>query len=115
MYFIGCYIKEYQIKIKKSKNLLIIILTALMDTTILFIYLHNKTLDTMISAEYYIFTVILAVEIFLLFYDVETKNKILSSVIGFFAKVSFGTYLISFCFDRLIYDNTSFLRNNTYY
>ena len=114
MYFIGCYFSEYKTKIEKKKLLVYLFITNLLNTLFLFFIAHGGSINSVLISESYTFSVIISVIIFLLLYDLECKNKYINSIISFFSKVSFGTYLISFCFDSYIY-SFDFFKTSRYY
>lgn len=115
MYYIGCFISEYQIKINKYIMFFVIMVTAFLSTFLLYFYAQNATVNSLGITEHYLFSVILSILIFLFFYDFKCNSRFITKIVRFFANVSFGTYLISFCFDDYIYKYTLFLKDNPYY
>lgn len=103
-YFIGAYIAEYQIKVKKKYSALGIILVILLETAVAF-HISNgypfraNSFDAWGSLTNTMATVFL----FLFFYDLDLKNKIARWIVIDISKVSFDMYLISFVFDSMIY------------
>lgn len=103
-YFIGCYIKEYQIKIKKIINIFFIAVILFIETFMIYFYCQGHSLNSVVSPDYnFIPNVLLSILIFLLFYNVDIKNNFFTKVIYLVSKYSFGMYLISFIFDNLFY------------
>ena len=115
MYFVGCFINEYKIKLNKYILFPILILTAFLNTFILYFYAQGGTLESLNISECYLFSVIISVLVFLLLYDIKCNKKFVVKTIRFLSDVSFGTYLISYCFDDYIYKSTLFLKSNPYY
>ncbi len=107
-YFIGMYIKEYQPKIKKSINILLIICITLIQTICIYLLVYNKSIEGNIILDYNsIFTYILSVLIFILFYRIKTNNNIIKKPIEIIANTTLEIYLFSYIFDKVIYDYTN--------
>lgn len=103
LYFVGCYIKEYEININKFLNFSLILLFVYLQTVLFYFYAQSKSVNDILICENSIFAVILAILIFLFLYNIKTYSKFLSSIVGFISKASFGGYLISYCFDMIFY------------
>ena len=115
MYYIGCFISEYQIRINKYILFIIIFITAFLSTFLLYFYAQGKSVNSIGLTENYLLSVILSFFIFLFFYNFKCNNRLIIKTVRFFSDVSFGTYLISFCFDDYFYKYTLFLKDNPYY
>lgn len=115
MYFIGCYISEYKITFCKKKLLMSLLVINVLNTLLLFLNANGLSINSISFLEEYTFSVIIAVIIFLLLYNIDFNNKLINKIIAFFSKVSFGTYLISFCFDSFIYSQSLFNKSGSYY
>lgn len=108
-YFIGCYIKEYQIKMSKLINGIAIVTLLFLETFIAFFYYQGRPFDSILLEGYgSLLTVILATLVFLFFYNVDFKNKFLRIMITDFSKLSFDIYLLSYLVD--IYFYTTFAK-----
>lgn len=105
-YFIGCYIKEYQIRLPKVANFLLLVMALFIETIITFFYSHGKVFDSLLFEGYNALpTVLIATLIFLLFYNVQFKNRPLRIMITDFSKLSFDIYLISCLVDAYFYSH----------
>jgi len=103
-YFIGCFIREYQPKLKKSIHFLLLSAYLLLYSAALFVANYGKNFSWRFLGEYGgLTTVILAVLFFLFFYDVDIKSKLIKNVIKQLSVVSFDMYLFSNIFDSLLY------------
>ena len=117
LYYIGAYIKEYQITIKRSINIILIGCSVFIQAFITFFYCHGSTLDDgfIFCYENNLPSIILATLIFSLLYNVKTHSKFLSKTFYYISYVSFGGYLISYCCDNYIYGKHLFLGNSYYF
>ena len=108
-YFIGCYLNEYQIKLKIKKNILfIIIMTFIFSLYQLYrSYPNNLVLDSYSSDWNGIFTIMLSIFTFILFINIKFNNlpKFLNLLIKKISEVSLPLYMISWIFDTIIYNN----------
>lgn len=115
LYFMGCYIKEYQITIPKVLNFILIILILFLNSFLLYFYLHGSSISTLLLSENYIFSIIQAILIFLFCYNIKTYSKTLYYSVRFFSKVSFSIYLISYCFDEFFYNHLHLFYGQTHH
>lgn len=115
MYYVGCYLSEYKIKINKYFLFPILIFTVFLSTFLIYYYGQGSSIDILNIPEFYSFSIIISILLFLFFYDIECHNKAFIKIIGFFSGTSFGAYLISYCFDNYLYKHTLFLKSNPYY
>jgi len=105
-YFIGCYLREYGIKIKKALNLLLILGTTLILGAYTFWRSNNSTF---VWGDWDIYhsplVALLAVLLFTLFINLEYKRFPLwvKSVFKKISALSFGIYLVSWIFDNSVY------------
>lgn len=106
-YFIGCYIKEYQIKIPKIKNIIYLLICLIIEATITFLYCQGKNINAIFEGYASFPTVIISVLLFLLIYDLNIKNKPSRILITDISKLSFDIYLLSFITERIIYEKLS--------
>lgn len=96
-YFIGCFFREYQPKVKKIYLIIWIILEDIIQTL-------NRKYSKLIVVECYqnLGCVILSCLIFLLFYDFRAKRK--NCFLKIFRKItdtSLSCFLLSYIFDRI--------------
>lgn len=103
-YFIGAYIREYQIKIPKTRNILFLLSVLILEATITFFYSKGAIIGPIFDGYFAFPTVILSVLLFLLIYDLDLQNKPLRIIITDISKLSFDIYLLSFVVERAIYD-----------
>lgn len=102
-YFIGCYIREYQPKIKKAYTLGVWF-SVVMFGIFLEIYGANKG-NFLTYAGYYGSLIVLveAVAFFLTFYNAEIKNRIVIKMISLISVLSLDIYLASNTSDTIVY------------
>lgn len=103
-YFIGCYIREYQVNIRKTINIFLIAVILFIETFMIYFYCQGKALNEVISPDYnFIPNVLLSILIFILLYNIDMKKKFFVKITYLISKYSFGMYLISYVFDNLFY------------
>lgn len=105
-YFIGCYLKDYKLKLSRKKNIILLILSIILFG--LFNYYRNynalfgwETYVGNASLEVLIVTVLVVNLILNLKIDIKSPKvtKIISKV----SYLTFGAYLVSAIFDRWLY------------
>lgn len=93
-YIVGKYISFKQPKIKKKTLIILLILTQIFMFSFNYISsIDYNSLPTFINA----------ILVFLLFYDVEIKNKILQKVLSYLSIISLDIYLGSSLIDKILY------------
>lgn len=103
-YFIGSYIREYEVKINKYINIIILISLIFLQTIIMFYQAHGYIFTDKIRIDYNnLFTIATSTLLFILIYKRESKGNIIPKIISKISQVSFNMYLISFIFDSVIY------------
>lgn len=103
-YFLGRYIKDYPIKIKKSICIILIFAICLIESIITYAACYGKHFNWGCLGGYNALpTLIVTLLIFLLFYDLDIKNRFVRFFIHDIAKLSLDMYLISYIFDTLFY------------
>ena len=117
LYYIGAYIKEYQININKYINLLFILVVIFLQAFVMFSYCGGNALyvEKIFVYESNFPSIILAVLVFLLLYNIRTHSKVLSKIVYYISYASLGGYLISFCCDKLIYKLANLNINSSNY
>lgn len=109
LYFIGCYIKEYQPKINKGINLILISIVLLLQSIIIYFYCQGNSVNTMIIIDYNYFpAILLSTLLFTFLYDIKIRINIIKKIITFISERSFSIYLFSYIYDKLIYDILKF-------
>ena len=105
-YYIGCYLSEYGLKIRKSLNLLLIILSTIFSGTFCYWRSYKTTFIWGTWCDYLsLFNVVLTVLVFALI--INTKfEKMPNGLAKFIQKISglcLGGYLVSWIFDNELY------------
>lgn len=98
-YCFGLFIREYQPKIRKHWCVLLLILVSMFETYLSVYYYEYFTVDNATN----VFSVAVAILIFLLFYDLKSKTgkKPIHSVFRNIANLSIFSFLLSSIFDKL--------------
>lgn len=105
-YFIGAYIREYDIKIRKRDNFILLVISLILFGIFNYMRSYQTTYE---MSDYNSFQgiqpTILAVLVFLLILHMNLENisNILKSIITKISELSLGMYLVSSIFDTLIY------------
>ena len=88
-----------------------------MGKFISYFYLQGNSLASIRIPENSVLPVIISVLIFILLYDIKAYNKLHIQTIKFISKVSFGAYLFSYLFDKIVYSKLTFLnpKSDLYY
>lgn len=103
-YFLGRYIKEYPIKIKKWICAIVILAICFIEAVITYKCCYGVHFNWGCLGGYNALpTLIVTLFIFLLFYDMDIKNKVLAFFIQDIAMLSLDMYLISYIFDTILY------------
>ena len=103
-YFLGRYIKDYPIKIRKWVCALAILIICFIESIISFKMCYGSHFSWTILGGYNALpTLIVTLLIFLLFYDMDIKNSVARFIIQDVAKLSLDMYLISYIFDTIFY------------
>ncbi|MBD8032564.1 acyltransferase [Solibacillus merdavium] len=102
-YFIGCYFKEYQPKIKKYKAISLCALIILIETILTF-YFAQGGIFVEATGYYSSLTVMgTAIFFFLAIYDIKIKNLVLNKIFIMIGGMTLDIYLASYIFDRMVY------------
>ena len=96
-YFIGAYIHEYKFKFSKLKLSLILLFLCMLDPIINL--MMGNTYRFVLGGRDSLFYTAIAVIVFLLFYDVDFKSKMITKI----SLLSLDMYLCSWIFDNLYY------------
>ncbi|MEH7223241.1 acyltransferase family protein [Bacillus sp. JJ1566] len=102
-YFLGSFIKEYQIKINKFKGALLLIVLCIVGTIIEIFAAKGNVFSG--SAGYFGSLIIAfqTVVFFLVFYDINIKSKLLTTLFALISVLSLDIYLASFISDKIVY------------
>lgn len=112
-FFIGKFLKDYPIKMKKGKMFILFIFLLMLQSTFVYINYRNHT-DLFFGIDYSnLFTVLISVLLFSMVLKINFKNKLLKKIITSISLVSFEMYLISFIFDTVVYTEFNFTFNST--
>ena len=105
-YFLGAYIKEYDIKIGKAKNLLAIALLAIIFGSFNFFRNYSVFWDAGIYMDYYGFESFIMTTLlfmFLVHLDLKRIPNFMKKTIVMISKLSLATYLMSYIADNIVY------------
>ena len=109
-FFIGSYIREYQIDINKVFNkwggvisLIVIILVCAINPIFNILFVKNHTMVQIVGGSNGVFGTIVAVLTFLLLYRVDYKNKFVRGSLTRISLLSLDMYLCCYIFDRIFY------------
>ena len=105
-YFIGCYLSEFQLRIKKRTSFMLIIIMDIIFGTYSYWRSYNSTLTTSQWNDFYsLFVVILAALVFDLFlkFDYSKMTDRLKKMFKFVSGLCLGIYLVSSIFDNIFY------------
>lgn len=103
-YFVGSYIREYKPKIKKSYALGVLFLILLFETFFECYVPKGSVYITYMGPFGSLMRLVVAFFIFIIFYDVQIRNKILKGVITAGSMLSFDIYLASYISDKIVYE-----------
>ena len=117
LYYIGAFIREYDIRINKIVNLIFIVVIIFMQSFMMFFYSQGQALfdSRIFLVENNFPAILLSVFVFLFFYNIKTHSKFLSKTMYYISYASFGGYLISYCYDLLFYDFNLFNKYDSHY
>lgn len=106
-YFIGCYLSEYQPKLKGKKyalGIMVYFFLILMETAITYFYNYGELFSWSFFGGYNsLNTVIISTLLFVLLYNIKSDNKIVKSIAKSISSVALDIYLFSWIVDNFIY------------
>ena len=102
-YFVGKYIKEFQPKMKISKNIILLIAVILLQAIMEYISANKGVYKHILTDYSSIFRLIEGYLMFILVYKIEINNDKIRNVIIDISKLTLDIYLASFITDRLTY------------
>ncbi len=105
-YFIGCYLKDYKIKLSKRKNIILLLLSIILFG----VYNYYRNYNALFGWETYVGYSSLEVLIItflivnlVLNLKINIKSSKISNIISKISYLTFGTYLLSAIFDKWLY------------
>ena len=105
-YFMGCYLREYKLPIKKRTSLIFIILLELVFGAYVYWRSYENNFVNGPWSEYYsLFVLVLAALVFDLFFKLDYSKipEWLKKMFKFVSGLSLGIYLLSSIFDNMFY------------
>ena len=102
-FFIGSYIAEYKPNPKKLLCFGVLMLTAVLETVLGFIFSKEAYAWWLFNNVASVTHAVLAVSMFLMFYNINIKNKVVLFVTKAISACSFEMYLISYLTDNFCY------------
>ncbi len=105
-YFIGAYIKEYDIKISKTKNGILLVMAMVLFGIYNFYRNYSRNFVMSDYVNFHSFeSVVVSVLffVFILHLDLKSLPNILKKMTTLISQLSLGTYLISYLSDKVIY------------
>ena len=98
-YFIGAYIHEYKPKFSKLWLCIVLVILCMTDSVANSIIHFKDSFSPVFTGRDGFINTIIAVVVFLLFYDVDFKSKLITKI----SLLSLDMYLCSWIFDNLYY------------
>jgi len=117
-YFIGAYIKEYQIEIDNKKGILVFIGILLAETIITYAYSYKQHFSWGFFGGYNcIITIILSTLLFTMLYKTNWYKNWIKKPITLISEISLDIYLLSWISDNLIFTalNNYFVKPKLYW
>jgi surface polysaccharide O-acyltransferase-like enzyme len=103
-YFIGSFIREFQVKIHKVWGFAALVVVNLLEMFIEVHYSNGGVFKGMSGYYSSLIVVVSAVLFFLVFYDVNIKTNFIAKTISLISILSLDIYLASNVTDRIVYD-----------
>jgi len=103
-YYIGAYIRQYQIKINKLLAVALFISIIMIDTALSAHFSKDRIFFNAVGDYGSILILAQAVLFFLIFYDIEINNKFINKFVSFISIMSLDIYLLSYATDMIVYD-----------
>jgi surface polysaccharide O-acyltransferase-like enzyme len=108
-YMIGAFLSEKKIKINKTILFIVAFLLIIAESIVSFAWSYSKgiTFQWTFSGWGALPTLIISVLIFLLFYDIDIKQKVFRNIFKTISKLTLEIYLISYIIDKIVYPHFS--------
>ena len=106
-YFVGCYLREYPIKIKCRNIFIISLFTLILNGTFNYIYSYGSVFKFHTLNDYQGILQVIQSVLFFTFFTNLNYEKVSAKFSKFIAKISeltLGAYLISWIFDNYLYE-----------
>lgn len=103
-YFIGCYLRKYQVIVNKAFAIVVFIGITVLETILTYYFSWGKTFTYVIGDYGSLLVAIQAVSFFLIFYKTNINNKYARGLLGLISAVSLDIYLCSYLTDQIIYN-----------
>lgn len=103
-YFLGCYIRAYQPKLKKFIALCFLILIVLIEAALTFYFSKGAPFVYALGEYGSILTMASSTVFFLMVYNLKNENKTLGIILNNISSLTFDIYLVSFIVDKFIYE-----------
>jgi len=102
-YFLGSYIREYKPKLKKGYNIILFLLVLAFET-FFEVYAAKGSLYVAYMGTFgSLIRLILAVLIFMFFYEIQVKNRFIKGFVTLVSLLSLDIYLASYVTDKVVY------------
>ncbi len=102
-FFVGCYIKEYQLNIKPLYGWGIIVVCCLINPVFNKLFIHDHSLIQITGGPFGVFGTMIAVLFFLLVYQWEIHIPLLNKALAKVSLLSLDIYLCCYIFDAVYY------------
>ncbi|MEQ2528570.1 acyltransferase family protein [Bacillaceae bacterium CLA-AA-H227] len=102
-YFIGSFLKEYQIRINKSFGIIIFVILSIIEVWIEFFYAKGGNIVFATGSYPSLIIVFQSIIFFLIFYDLDVKYKVFKKLFALISILSLDIYLASFITDKIVY------------
>lgn len=105
-YFIGAYLKEYPVKLKKWLNLLLLFGAVLVFGVVCYIHSHPGNFKWRNYNDWFGFMNVVTATLAFIFLSQRDTSKFpngLRKVLAYLSDITLGAYLVSYIFDNLVY------------
>lgn len=102
-YFIGAYIAKYQVKIKKSYCIILVLIMICLQPCLQIFINRNQVNNWLFSSYSSLFVIAESTGLFLLFYSTNVKNRLIKHTLKWISMLTLEIYLFSDITDSYIY------------
>ncbi|MEM4992911.1 acyltransferase family protein [Priestia sp. SB1] len=106
-YFIGSFIKEFQVTMKTGLNIFLVLLFGLASAITEYLYANEGKFLQKVGYYPSLLVVMLSVSFFIMFYRCNIKNRIIVKTISLLSILSLDIYLASYITDLFVYEYVS--------
>lgn len=103
-YYLGAYIREYQIKLNKMITGILFAITTISEVLITAHFSKGRNFFNAVGDYGSIMILIQTVLFFLIFYDIESNRKYIIKIFSTISIISLDIFLCSYISDKIIYD-----------